>query len=228
LSHQLGNAALPALQRHCSHSRSGNAARAAQLHQQRSNLQQFQLRQPCSLAALQPCSRAALQPCSRAALQPCSHAALQPCSRAALQPCSLAALQPCSLSALQPVSLAACQPCSTTLQPGSLRQQHCSLRALRFCSHNEKPHLRYQQQPYSPATNKKPQCPSIKEALQLQHNMCLYYMYKCIGITNIEMSCNVASGTARTACKADCKDAVPLALYYNMTCSCVSTGLHDD
>jgi len=171
-------------------------------------------------------SLAALQPCSRAALQPCSHAAMQPCSRAghaALQSCSLAVLQPCSLSALQPVSL-----CSTTLQPGSLRQQHCSLRALRFCSHNEKPHLRYQQQPYSPATNKKPQCPSIKEALQLQHNMCLYYMYKCIGITNIEMSCNVASGTARTACKADCKDAVPLALYYNMTCSCVSTGLHDD
>ena len=182
----------------------------AQLHQQRSNLQQFQLRQPCSLAAMQPCSLAAMQPCSHAALQPC-------------RPCSLAVLQPCSLSALQPVSL-----CSTTLQPGSLRQQHCSLRALRFCSHNEKPHLRYQQQPYSPATNKKPQCPSIKEALQLQHNMCLYYMYKCIGITNIEMSCNVASGTARTACKADCKDAVPLALYYNMTCSCVSTGLHDD
>jgi len=99
LRHQLGNAALPALQllrqRHCSQGRSGNAAMTAaavqlwqlssssslaitaQLHQQRSNLQQFQLRQPCSLAAVQPCSRAALQPCSRVALQPCSLAALQ-------------------------------------------------------------------------------------------------------------------------------------------------------
>ena len=72
-------------------SSSSSLAITAQLHQQRSNVQQYQLRQPCSLAAWQPCSHAALQPCSFAALQPCSRAALQPCSRAALQPCSYAA-----------------------------------------------------------------------------------------------------------------------------------------
>ena len=99
LSHQLGNAALPALQllrqRHCSHGRSDSAALAAQLfqlssssslaitaqlHQQRSNVQQYQ---PCSLAAVQPCSLAAVQPCSLAALQLCNLPAMQPCSRAA-------------------------------------------------------------------------------------------------------------------------------------------------
>jgi len=98
-------------------SSSSSLAITAQLHQQRSNLQQFELRQPCSLAAMQPCSRAALQPCSLAALQPCSRAALQPCSRAAVQPCSRAASQ----------------PCSTTLQPGSPRQQPCSFTALLSC-----------------------------------------------------------------------------------------------
>ena len=49
-------------------------------------------------------------------------------------------------------------------------------------------------------------------------------MYKCIGITNIRMSCKVASGAAGTACKA-CNDAVSLAFHCNMTYSCVSTGL---
>ncbi len=66
-------------------SSSSSLAITAQLHQQRSNVQQYQLRQPCSLAALQPCSLAAMQPCSLAALQPCSLAAMQ---RAALQLCS--------------------------------------------------------------------------------------------------------------------------------------------
>ncbi len=76
----------------------------AQLHQQRSNLQQFQLRQPCSHAAVQPCSHAALQPCSLAACQPCSLSALQPVSLAAPL-CSLAAsgnstaaLEPCGFA----------------------------------------------------------------------------------------------------------------------------------
>jgi len=100
-------------------SSSSSLAVTAQLHQQRSNLQQFQLRQPCSLAAWQPCSHAVVQPCSLAALQSCSLAALQPSSRAALQPCSLAAVQPCSLTALQHQS-AAWQPQATALQLYSL------------------------------------------------------------------------------------------------------------
>ena len=163
-----------------------------------------------SHAALQLCSRAAVQPCSRAAVQPCSLAAMQPCSHTAVQPCSHAALQPCSHAALQPCSLAALQPCTTNLQPGSPRQQPCSFTPFWSCGPNEKPqNLRYQQQPYSPATNQKPQRPSRKEALQLQLDMCLYYIYKRIGITNIRMSCNVASGTAGTACKA-CNDVVSL------------------
>jgi len=147
-----------------------------------------------------------VQPCSRAAMQPCSHAALQPCS---LQPCSLAAMQLCSFAAPM-CSLAAPGNSPAASQPYSL----------------EKPrNLRHQQQPYSPATNQKPQCPSRIVALQLQaHVVCLYYMYKRIGIINIRMSCNVASGTPRKACKA-CNDAVSLALCHNMTCSCVSTGL---
>jgi len=107
---------------------------------------------------------------SHAALQLCSRAAVQPCSRAAVQPCSLAAMQPCSHAALQPCSLAAMQPCSP-------RQQPCSFTPFWSCGPNEKPqNLRYQQQPYSPATNQKPQRPSRKEALQLKHDMCLYYM----------------------------------------------------
>ncbi len=104
------------------------AAQQQQLHQQRSNWQQFQLRQPCSLAAMQPCSLAAVQPCSRAAVQPCSRAALQPCSHAALQPCSHAAMQPSSHAALQPCSRAALQPCSrAALQPCSLVQSCAAL-----------------------------------------------------------------------------------------------------
>ena len=51
---------------------SSNLAITAQLHQQRSSLQQSQLRQLYSLAALQPCSRATMQPCSLAAVQPCT------------------------------------------------------------------------------------------------------------------------------------------------------------
>ncbi len=134
-------------------SSSSSLAITAQLHQQRSNLQQCQLRQPCSLAALQPCSLAALQPCSLAALQPgslaawqpCSLAALQPCSLAALQPCSLAAVRPCGLAALRPCSLAAVHMCSTYLQPGSPKQPPCSFTALRSRHPNEKPqHLRCQ------------------------------------------------------------------------------------
>jgi len=54
-----------------------SSAVTAQLHHQRSNLQSYQLRQPCS-SNQQPCSRAAVQPCSRAAMQPCSLAAMQP------------------------------------------------------------------------------------------------------------------------------------------------------
>ncbi len=42
-------------------SSSSSLAITAQLHQQHSNLQQFQLRQPCSRAAMQPCSLTALQ-----------------------------------------------------------------------------------------------------------------------------------------------------------------------
>ncbi len=160
----------------------------------------------CSHATLQLCSLAAMQPCSRVA---CNLAALQPCS---LQPCSLAAMQLCSCAALQH-QCAAWQPQATALQLHSL-------------SVLKKPqNLRHQQQPYSPATNQKPRCPSRIVALQLQaHVVCLYYMYKRIGIINIRMSCNVASGTPRKACKA-CNDAVSLALCHNMTCSCVSTGL---
>jgi len=79
----------------------------AQQHQQHSQVQQYQLRQPCS-PNQQPCSRAALQPCSRAA--PINTlAAVQPCSHAALQPCSLAAMQPCS------TKLQACMTLSITL-----------------------------------------------------------------------------------------------------------------
>jgi hypothetical protein len=60
-------------------SSSSSLAITAQLHQQRSNLQQFQLRQPCSRVALQPCSLAAVQPCSPRQ-QPCSFTALRSCS----------------------------------------------------------------------------------------------------------------------------------------------------
>jgi len=42
-------------------SSSSSLAVTAQPHQQRSNLQQYQLRQPCSLAAMQP-KLTALQP----------------------------------------------------------------------------------------------------------------------------------------------------------------------
>ena len=110
---------IPKRQRHCSHSRSGNAALAAQQQQQllqlssRSSSSAITAQtalQPCSLAAMQPCSLAAMQPCSHAAMQPCSLAAMQPCSHAAMQPCSLAAMQPCSHAAMQPCSLAALQP----------------------------------------------------------------------------------------------------------------------
>ena len=97
-------------------SSSSSLAFTAQLHQQRSILQQFQLRQPCSLAAVQPCSRLL--------------AALQPCSLAALQPCSLAALQPCSLAAVQHQS-AAWQPQATALQPQATALQLYSLTVLR-------------------------------------------------------------------------------------------------
>ncbi len=41
-------------------SSSSSLAITAQLHQQRSNLQQYQLRQPCSRATLQLCSLAAV------------------------------------------------------------------------------------------------------------------------------------------------------------------------
>ncbi len=137
-------------------SSSSSLAITAQLHQQRSNLQQFQLRQPCSLAPLQPCSLAALQPCSRAALQPCSLTALQHHS-------------------------AAWQPQATALQ----------LYSLAVLRSNEKPqNLRYQQQPYSPATNQKSQCPARKEALQLQaHVTCLYYMYRHHQHQNVLQCC---------------------------------------
>jgi len=77
-------------------SSSSSLAITAQLHQQHSNLQQFQLRQPCSLAAVQPCSLAAVQPCSLAAVQPNSPAA---------RICSLAAPGN-SPAALQPYGLA--------------------------------------------------------------------------------------------------------------------------
>jgi hypothetical protein len=168
--------------------------------------------QPCSHAALQPCSLAAMQPCSHAAMQPCSHAALQPCSHASLQPCSFAAVQPCSFTAL-PNSPAA--PICSLAAPGKLY----SLVVLRS---QGKPEI--SKQPYSSATNQKPQYPHT-EALQLQHCMCLYYRCKGTGITNIRsLSCIVASGMAGTACKA-CNDAVSLALHYKVTCSCISTGL---
>ncbi len=72
-------------------SSSSSLAVTAQLHQQRSNLQQFQLRQPCSHAAVQPCSHAALQPCSLTALQRQS-AAWQP-QATALQLYSLMVLR---------------------------------------------------------------------------------------------------------------------------------------
>ena len=102
MSHQLGNAALPALQllrqRHCSHGRSDSAALAAQLIQLSSSSslaitaqlhQQQQLSYYSSAApAAQQCAATSL-----AALQPCSLAALQPCSRATTQLCSLAAVQ---------------------------------------------------------------------------------------------------------------------------------------
>jgi hypothetical protein len=84
-----------------------SSAVTAQLHHQRSNLQSYQLRQPCS-SNQQPCSRAAVQPCSHAALQPCSHAAIMN---------SLAATTN---------SLAALQPPQTALQPCSLDYQLCS------------------------------------------------------------------------------------------------------
>jgi len=129
---------------------------------------------------LQPCSHAALQPCSLATMQPCSLAAVQPCSLAAVQPCSRAALQPCSLTALQHHS-AAWQPQATALQ----------LYSLAVLWSNEKPqNLRYQQQPYSPATNQKSQCPARKEALQLQaHVTCLYYMYRHHQHQNVLQCC---------------------------------------
>ncbi len=190
--------------------------------------------QPCSHAAMQPCSLAAVQPCSRAVVQPCNHAALQPCSRAAVQPCSLTAMQPCSLTAVQLCSRAALQPCSRSalqlcsinLQPDSLRKQPCSCNFINLwsCSLNKNTqNLTYQQWTYCPATKKKPWHPCRKELLQLRHDMCLYYTHKCKGNTDVRMLCNVASGATRTACKA-CTDAMPLALYNNMTRSCVSTG----
>ena len=92
-----------------------SSAVTAQLHHQRSNLQPYQLRQPCSLAV--PIN---------------SHAAVQPCSLAAMQPCSLAAMQPCSHAAIMNSlaattnSLAALQPPQTALQPCSLDYQLCS------------------------------------------------------------------------------------------------------
>jgi len=52
----------------------------------------------------------------------------------------------------------------------------------------------------------------------------MLYDHKHSSITIIRKSCNVAPVTAGTACKA-CNDAVSLALYYNMTCSCVGIGL---
>ncbi len=170
-------------------SSSSSLAITAQLHQQRSNLQQCQLRQPCSLAALQPCSLAALQPCSRAAWQPCSLAALQPGSLAALQPCSRAALQPCSRAALRPCGHAALRPCGlAALQLYTCAAPICSLAA----PSNRPAAL----QPYGlaipmkslntsdannsltaqpPTKSLKCQRPSRKEALRLQaHVVCLY------------------------------------------------------
>ena len=125
-------------------SSSSSLAITAQLHQQRSNLQPYQLRQPCSRAALQPCSHAALQPCSHAALQPCS---LQPCSLAAMQLCSFAAPM-CSLAApgnspaaSQPFSLektSKSETPTTALQPShqpkaSMSFQNSSFAATSTC-----------------------------------------------------------------------------------------------
>jgi len=138
-------------------SSSSSLAITAQLHQQRSNLQQCQLRQPCSLAALQPCSRAALQPCSRAALRPCGQAALRPCGLAALQLYTCAA-PICSLAAPsnRPAAL---QPYGLAIPMKSLNTSDAnnSLTA----------------QP--PTKSLKCQRPSRKEALRLQaHVVCLY------------------------------------------------------
>jgi len=123
-------------------SSSSSLAITAQRHQQRSILQQCQLRQACSLAALQPCSLAALQPCSHAALQPCSCAAVQLYTCAA-PICSLAA--PSNRpAALQPYGLAIpMKSLNTSDTNNSLTAQ-------------------------PPTKSPKYQRPSRKEALQLQ------------------------------------------------------------
>ena len=142
----IGNAAIAGVALQLWHlSGSSSSAVTAQLHQQRSRLQQQRLRQPCSPNP-RPCSPAAMQPCSHAALQPCSHAVVQPCSPHE-QPFSLAALtnspsalQPCSPNQ-QLFSFAALQPCSpnqqlrncAALQPPSIALQ-VLLTALHICS----------------------------------------------------------------------------------------------
>jgi len=76
-----------------------------------------------------------------------------------------------------------------------------------------------------PTKSPKSHCPAKKKlSAATSTSRVIVVHVQNIGITNIKMPCNVAYGAAGTACKA-CSGAVILALYYNMMCSCVSTGL---